>query len=297
MTSKFNASMFDSIRESLQKKVTSSSFQDFLKLEIGKTYVVRLLPNIENLDRTFYHYFNHMWTSLATNQLTSVLCPSTYGDRCPIDEYRFKVYRSGSEAEKEQSKILRRNENWLVNVYVISDPTNPDNEGKIKILRYGKQLNKVIHDATEGDDVQYFGHRVFDLSANGCSLRIKVDKNEGGYASYVSSKFLPASSISSLSEDVDAINTIYDNVKALDKVFESKSYEEVQHLLDTHYFCKESKPVPAKTQASTTVTHTSTGVTIKEDDDGIVTTNTNNSTENVDISDEERKMQEILNGL
>ena len=294
MASKFNVSMFDSIRESLQKKVTSSSFQDFLKLEVGKTYVVRLLPNIENLTRTFYHYYNHMWNSLATNQLTSVLCPTTFGDRCPIDEYRFKVYRSGSEAEKEQSKILRRNENWLVNVYVESDPTNPENEGKIKILRYGKQLNKVIHDATEGDDVKYFGARVFDLSENGCSLRIKVDKNEGGYASYVSSKFLPASSITGLSEDEQACNTIYDSVKELDKIFEVKSYDEIQHLLDTHYFCRESKPSPAKT---TTTTRTAVGVTIEEEDDGLVTVNTNNSTDSSELSEEERKMQEILNGL
>lgn len=284
--------MFDSIRESLQKKVTSSSFQDFLKLEVGKTYVVRLLPNIENLTRTFYHYYNHMWNSLATNQLTSVLCPTTFGDRCPIDEYRFKVYRSGSDAEKEQSKILRRNENWLVNVYVESDPTNPENEGKIKILRYGKQLNKVIYDATEGDDVKYFGARVFDLSENGCSLRIKVDKNEGGYATYVSSKFLPASPIIGLSEDEQACNAVYDGVKELDKIFEVKSYDEIQHLLDTHYFGKESKPAPTKT---TNTTRTSVGVVVEEEDEGLVTINTNNTES--DLSEEERKMQEILNGL
>ncbi len=289
--------MFESIRESLQKKASSSSFQDFLKLEIGKTYVVRLLPNIENLDRTFYHYYNHMWNSLSTNQLTSVLCPSTVGDRCPIDEYRFKVYRSGSDAEKEQSKILRRNENWLVNVYVISDPTNPENEGKIKILRYGKQLNKVIYDATEGDDVQYFGHRVFDLSENGCSLRIKVDKNEGGYASYTSSKFLPASSITGLSENVEKINEVYDNIKALDTIFELKSYDELQHTLDTHYFCKESKAVTTAPKTTNTVTtKTPVGTTVEEDDDGIYTVNTNNSA-STDLSEEERKMQEILNGL
>lgn len=287
--------MFESIRESLQKKVTSSSYQDFLKLEIGKTYVVRLLPNIENLDRTFFHYFNHMWTSLSTNQLTSVLCPSTYGERCPIDEYRFKVYRSGSESEKEQSKILHRNTNWLVNVYVVSDPTNPENEGKIKILRYGKQLNKVIVDATEGDDVQYFGHRVFDLSANGCSLRIKVDKNEGGYASYTSSKFLPANTIIGVSESADTMNNIYDNVKALDKVFETKSYDEVQHLLDTHYFCKESKPATAvatKPVAATTSSNHSAAA--EEDHEAVGVSSTN---ESLDLSDEERKMQEILNGL
>lgn len=297
MSTKFNTSMFESIRDSLMKKTTSSSFQDFLKLEIGKTYVVRLLPNIANLERSFYHYFNHMWTSLATNQLTSVLCPSTYGERCPIDEYRFKIYRSGSEAEKEQSKILRRNENWLVNVYVVSDPTNPDNEGKIKILRYGKQLNKVINDAISGDDAEFVGERAFDLSKDGCSLRIKVDKNEGGYASYVSSKFLPAGPISGVSDNEARTDEIYDNIKALDTIFESKTYEEVQHMLDTHYFCKvtdsptHTQAVPARNE------HKATQKTTEVTQDGITTINTNNSSSEEELSEEERKMQEILNGL
>lgn len=297
MTSKFNPSMFDSIKESLMRKTTNSSFQDFLKLEIGKTYVVRLLPNIENLNRTFYHYYNHMWNSVTTNQLTSVLCPTTWGDRCPIDEYRFKVYRTGSEAEKEQSKILRRNENWLVNVYVISDPTNPENEGKVKILRYGKQLSKIIVDATEGDDVQYFGHRVFDLSEGGCSLRIKVDKNEGGYASYVSSKFLPAGAISDVSDSSEKMNTIYDSIKSLDTIFETKSYDDIQQLLDVHYFGKAANTQVSPRPATLNTTSFSSN-TIEKEEDGITTINTNNTvSEDSDLSEEERKMQEILNGL
>jgi len=290
MTSKFNTSMFESIRESLQKKATSSSFQDFLKTEIGKTYVVRLLPNIENLDRSFYHYFNHMWTSLSTNQMTSVLCPSTYGERCPIDEYRFKVYRSGSDAEKEQSKILRRNENWLVNVYVISDPTNPENEGKIKILRYGKQLDKIITDAMSGDDAQYFGHRIFDLSEKGCSFRIKVDKNEGGYATYVSSKFLPASTVSGVSDNVNRTNEIYDGIKQIDTMFESKSYADIQQLLDIHYFGKTATVLAPQT--TSTVSSSASYKEVEEDSTPASFTDSSS-----DLSEEERKMQEILNGL
>lgn len=290
--SKFNTSMFESIKESLMKKSSNSSYQDFMKLEIGKTYVVRILPNIQSLDRTFYHYFNHMWTSLSTNQLTSVLCPSTYGERCPIDEYRFKVYRSGSEAEKEQSKILRRNENWLVNVYVISDPTNPENEGKIKTLRYGKQLNKIIRDATDGDDAQYFGAKVFDLSENGCSLRIKVDKNEGGYASYVSSKFLPASAIPGVSENESRMNEIYDGIKDLDKTFETKTYDEVQHMLNVHFFGKTDKPVTAPERSEQPVRH----VAEQHNEPDLEPVHSSSANEE-DLSEEERKMREILNGL
>lgn len=291
--------MFESIKESLLKKASNSSYQDFMKLEIGKTYVVRILPNVQSLDRTFYHYFNHMWTSLSTNQLTSVLCPSTYGERCPIDEYRFKVYRSGSEAEKEQSKILRRNENWLVNVYVISDPTNPENEGKIKTLRYGKQLNKIIRDATDGDDAQYFGAKVFDLSDAGCSLRIKVDKNEGGYASYVSSKFLPASAIHGVSEDEDRMNEIYDGIKDLDKTFETKSYDEIQHMLNVHFFGKTDKPATTTFTAPTQhhQAESSSDLNTFSVSNTKVESTTQDSDTEEDLSEEERKMREILNGL
>jgi hypothetical protein len=293
---KFNPSMFDSIKESLLKKSTSSSFQDFLKLEIGKTYLVRLLPNVENLDRSFYHYFNHIWKSLSTNELVSVLCPSTYGERCPIDEYRFKVYRSGTDSEKEQSKLLRRNENWLVNVYVISDPTNPENEGKVKTLRYGKQLNKIIRDALDGDDAEHFGSKVYDLTSAGCTFRIKVEENEGGYASYTSSRFLPASAVPGLDTE-EKINAIYDGVKDLDSVFEHKTYDQIQQLIDVHYFGKSvstpSAPVE-KTQSEININkpeHTHSVESIS------VTTSSITDSTDSDESEEERKMREILAGL
>ena len=293
---KFNPSMFDSIKESLLKKSTSSSFQDFLKLEIGKTYLVRLLPNVENLDRSFYHYFNHIWKSLSTNELVSVLCPSTYGERCPIDEYRFKVYRSGSDSEKEQSKLLRRNENWLVNVYVISDPSNAENEGKVKTLRFGKQLNKIIRDAIDGDDAEHYGSKVYDLTSAGCTFRIKVEENEGGYASYVSSRFLPPSVVPGLDNE-EKINAIYDGVKDLDSVFEHKTYDQIQQLLDVHYFGKSvsasSAPVE-KTQPETTINKPD--LTHSAETISVTASSITDSTDS-DESEEERKMREILAGL
>jgi hypothetical protein len=286
---KYNASMFDSIRQSLQQKPETSSTRDFLKLEVGKTYVVRLLPFVEDLDRTFYHYYSHAWTSVATNQFISVLCPTTWKDRCPIDEYRFKVYRDGTDQEKENSKMLRRNENWLVNVYVITDPTNPENEGKVKTLRYGKQLFKIINEATNGDDVKDVGSRAFDLSEEGCSLRIKVEKNEGGYATYVSSKFLPKGEIPGMTES--KADEIYSSVKPLDKVYEAKSYEDIKSILDTHYFGKQSSSSNKPQQNNTPTTASNKVVeAVKEDTSDI------NDTD-LDLTAEERKMQEILNNL
>lgn len=229
---KYSSNLFESIKDALNKKApTESSFKDFMKMETGKTYVVRLIPNLESPDRTFFHYFHHMWKSVATGNNISFLCPTTYGEKCPIEDYRGRAYRSKNETEIEKTRPIKRNESWLVNVFVIKDPTNPENEGKVKILRYGKQLNKIITDAITGDESDEFGVKIFDLSENGCNFKIKVEQNEGGYPTYVSSKFMSPSKLDGIS-DVDEIHNEY---KQLDKIFTHKTTEEIQELLNYHF--------------------------------------------------------------
>jgi hypothetical protein len=246
---KYSSNLFESIKDALNKKApTESSFKDFMKMETGKTYVVRLIPNLESPDRTFFHYFHHMWKSVATGNNISFLCPTTYGEKCPIEDYRGRVYRSKNETEIEKTRPIKRNESWLVNVFVIKDPTNPDNEGKVKILRYGKQLNKIITDAITGDESDEFGVKIFDLSENGCNFKIKVEQNEGGYPTYVSSKFMSPSKLDGIS-DVDEIHNEY---KQLDKIFTHKTTEEIQELLNYHFLGLEKgesqKEVPIHEQ-------------------------------------------------
>ena len=255
---KYNKSMFESIKDSMNKKQTTdnSAFKDILKLEKGNTYIVRLIPNVEDFDKTIFHYYSHIWQSRVDQKLVNVFCPNSYEERCPIDEYRGKIWKSKDEAAIEEVKPLKRNENWMVNVYVIKDPTNPENQGQVKILRYGKQLNNVIIEAISGEEAEEFGEKVFDLSENGCNLKIKVDENEGGYATYVSSKFQSPSKIEGL-EDVDSV---YSAIKPLDTLFQQKSYDEIQKILDKEWHCKsttepvvsdenDAEPLPTRPKA------------------------------------------------
>lgn len=229
---KYSSNLFESIKDALNKKApTESSFKDFMKMETGKTYIVRLIPNLESPDRTFFHYFHHMWKSVATGNNISFLCPTTYGEKCPIEDYRGRVYRSKNETEIEKTRPIKRNESWLVNVFVVKDPTNSENEGKVKILRYGKQLNKIITDAITGDESDEFGEKIFDLSENGCNFKIKVEQNEGGYPTYVSSKFMSPSKLEGISD----VDEIHDEYKQLDKIFTHKTTEEIQELLNYHF--------------------------------------------------------------
>ena len=246
-------SMFASIKDALAKPAQgSSTTSNIMRLKTGNTYVLRLVPNAKEPSKTFFHYYSHGWVSEATGQFQSAISPQTWGERDPIAEARYKISRTGSEEEKEKARALNRKENWLINVYVAKDPENPENEGKVKILRFGRQLHKIIMEAIEGEDADEFGERIFDLTKNGCSLKVKVEE-QGGYPTYVSSRFAAPTSLTGIT--ADTVNDVYDKVYDLENVFPVKSYDELTTMLNEHYHGVDGSapepesPVPTSTKA------------------------------------------------
>ena len=237
MTNMINSSIFQSIKSALAQENNNTGLSEILKTEIGNTYTVRLLP-AKDAKKTFFHFFTHGWTSFSTGQYVAALSLQTFGERDPIAEERYRIIRTGTGAEKEKAKSIGRSEKWLVNVYVVNDPKTPENNGKVKILRYGKQLQKIIEDAIQGEDADDLGARIFDLGPNGVNLKIKVEK-QGDYPSYVSSKFSMPSALPEL--DDEKAKKVYDNVFELDKVFTIRSADELKGMLDEHYYCRTVK--------------------------------------------------------
>jgi hypothetical protein len=271
--STFTASMFESIKGALTKnnETASSKIKDYLRCEVGNTYTVRLLPNVKDPSKTFFHYYSYGWNSLTTGQLVTAISPTTWNQRDPIAEERYRVLRNGTEKEKEKALAIKRRENWLVSVYVINDPVNADNNGKVKLLRFGRQLHKIVMDAIEGEEAAELGPRIFDLSPKGCNLRIKVEK-QGDYPTYVSSKFSTPKEIEGLEED--DFKKIYNNAFDLESYVSVKSYDELKTILDEHYHGTKDvddtadAPVQATTSAPTPVAKKAT-VKVAESDESI----------------------------
>jgi len=232
-----NNNIFQSIKSALAQSNTDSGLGNILKTEVGNTYTVRLLP-AKDPKNTFFHFYTHGWNSYATGKYVAATSPQTFGERDPISEERFRVLRSGTDAEKEKIKTIGRSEKWLVNVLVINDPVNAENNGQVKLLRYGKQLQKIILDAIEGEDADELGARIFDLGPQGVNLKIKVEK-QGDYPSYVSSKFSMPAAIADM-DDAKG-KKIYDSVYDLTKVFTIKSYDELKAMLNEHFYCNVVK--------------------------------------------------------
>jgi hypothetical protein len=239
MSKKSLDKLFDKIQDSLNKGVNSSestSFPEFLKLETGNAYEVRLIPNFDNPDDTFFHFRYHGWKSFATGNYVQFICPSIYGDPSPINIESWRIQNESDDEEfKEKSKALWRKEGWLANVYVVKDPVNSDNNGEVKVLKMGKQLKSKITEAMEDDDL---GMRIFDLSPNGCSFKIRVEKNDGGYPSYTNSSFRFPSEIEEIGDDEEKIDEIYSKAHDLTSFYTVKSYKELKDALDYHFYEK-----------------------------------------------------------
>jgi len=269
--STFTTSMFESIKGALTKnnESTSSKIKDYLRCEVGNTYTVRLLPNVKDPSKTFFHYYSYGWNSFATGQLVTVVSPTTWNQRDPIAEERYRVLRNGTDKEKEKALAIKRRENWLVSVYIVNDPVNQDNNGKVKLLRFGRQLHKIVMDAIEGEEAAELGPRIFDLSPKGCNLRIKVEK-QGDYPTYVSSKFSTPKEIEGVDED--SYKKIYNSAFDLESYVAVKSYDELKTILEEHYLGIKDveEPVTAVSTAPTPSVQVATPkkqkATVEEDD-------------------------------
>lgn len=253
----FTTSMFESIKEALAKSENSSGgnglYREILKFKAGNTYVLRLLPNIKSLKDSFYHYYVHGWNSFSTGEYVSAVSLQTIGQTDPIGVERYRIKKNGTEEEKAKAEQVKWQEQWFVNVYVVDDPVTPENNGTVKVMRFGKKLNKLIMAAISGDDSDEFGSRVFDLSANGCNLKLKAEK-QGEYVSYDSSRFTSPTDLG-LSEERQ--KEIYDSIHDLTAINPIKTEDEIIQIWKKHFVCEplpvvgSKAPVASEPSAST----------------------------------------------
>lgn len=245
MAKKFNAQMFDKIKESLKKseKTGSGLYTNIMKFPKGHTYTIRLIPNVENIDETFFHHYLNQWTSKKDGSFVSALSLRTLGERDPINEARWKLYKEWKDSspgkDEKFENPIKEKEQWLVNIYVIDDPSNPENNGKVKILNLGSQLKGIIDDAMNGDRADEFGPAIFDLSKDGADFKIKAEE-QGIYTTFIKSFFTSKTSLDLSDEEIDEV---YQNVFDLKQVHPVKTFDELQALLDDHFFCSEEQVV------------------------------------------------------
>ena len=172
-------------------------------------------------------------------------CLTTKNQQCPVCEHNTKLWNSGVEANKEIVRKQKRKLNYIANVYIVSDPKHPENEGKVKLYKFGK---KIFDKITEAMNPQFEDEKAinpFDLWA-GANFKLKIRKVEG-YQNYDRSEF---ESPSPLSEDDDNMEKIWKteySLKDMTDEKEFKTYDLLKARLDKVLGMNGDVPIPRTT--------------------------------------------------
>jgi hypothetical protein len=157
-------------------------------------------------------------------------CLTTKGQTCPVCEHNNKLWNSGIEANKTVARAQKRKLNYTANIYVVSDPKHPENEGKVFLFRFGKKIFDKITEAMNPAFEDETPMNPFDLW-KGADFKLRIRK-VAGYQNYDSSEF--ASPAPLLDDDAE-LEKIWKSQYSLQPLLadkEFKSYDELKTRLD-----------------------------------------------------------------
>ena len=190
--------------------------------------VIRFLPSKDSDDlpwvKVFSHYFQGPGGWYIEKSLTTI------GQKDPVYEFNGTLYNSGDEALKEQGRKQKRNVSYYANIYVVKDPSNPDNEGKVFFYKFGTTIFNKITEAISPKFEDEDAIDPFDMWS-GANFKIRI-KKKGDYLNYDDSAF---DKTSSLHSDEDFLEKVYNQIKPLSSFTSAesfKSYDQLKARLD-----------------------------------------------------------------
>ena len=233
---KFDVSMFERIKETLKKSdSTGGSFSDIMKFPAGHTYTIRLIPNVDDIDKTFYHHYMNSWINPSTGQFVSVLSLQTFNERDPINEERWKLYKefrkhTPSKDVKFDNPIDNK-EFWNVNALWVDNPENPELNGTVKVLKLGPQLKKIVDIHMTGARADEYGMSIFDLAKGGADFKI-VAETQDKYTTFENSFFTTKSKLNLSDDEIEAI---YEQVLDLTSIQPVKTRDELLEIFENQF--------------------------------------------------------------
>ena len=165
---------------------------------------------------------------------------TTIGENDPVGELNTQLWNSGSEANKEIARKQKRKLSFIANIYVVSDPKHPENEGKVFLFKFGKKIFDKISEAMNPQFEDEEAFNPFDMW-NGANFKLKIRKVEG-YQNYDKSEF---ESTGPLAEDSELENIWKSehSIKELLDDKEFKSYNKLKERLDKILGISDDAPV------------------------------------------------------
>mgnify|MGYP003325366705 CR=1 FL=1 len=216
-------------------KGEKKSYSDdrFWKPELDKSgngfAIIRFLPTPEGEEMPWVSYWDHGFQGPGGWYIEKSL--TTLNKQDPVSEYNTQLWNTGIEANKDQARKQKRRLHYVSNVYVVSDPKNPANEGKVFKYRYGKKIFEQLKEAISPQFEDEAAINPFDLRGEGANFKIKIRKVDG-YWNYDKSEFDSVTALADSDEKLDGIWKTQYSLQEFLAPTNFKSYDELKKRLD-----------------------------------------------------------------
>ncbi|MCH9021955.1 MAG: single-stranded DNA-binding protein [Planctomycetes bacterium] len=193
--------------------------------------VIRFLPAVEGEDIPWVRIFSHAYKG-PKGQWYIENCPTTISGDCPACKRNSELWNSGIDANKDIARKRKRRLQYISNVYIVSDPKNPENEGKVFLYKYGVKIFTKLMDAMDPDFEDEASINPFCFW-EGADFKIKIRRVKG-FVNYDKSEFASASKF--LDGNDEALEAMYAGQYKLQPFIDNsefKKYEELRNRVET----------------------------------------------------------------
>ena len=220
------------VKEVEKMNTTSGGADERLwKPEVDKTgngyAVLRFLPAPEGEEIPWVKLYSHAFQGPGGWYIENSL--TTVGKKDPVSDHNRELWNSGNESDKDVVRRQKRKLSYYANVYVVKDPTNPQNEGGVFLYKFGKKIFDKLMEAMQPEFEDESPINPFDFW-QGANFKLKIVKKDG-YWNYDKSEF---DKVSPLLEDDDALEALWKKQYSLAAVTapdQFKSYEDLEKRL------------------------------------------------------------------
>ena len=278
---KKSSSNFDAITKALETKMTpenqqsNNKYQDdrLWKPELDKTgngyAVLRFLPasNGEEMpwQRVWTHAFQDKGGWFIENSLT------TLNQKDPVSEENTRLWNTGIDSDKDIARKRKRKLSYYANVFVVSDPKHPENEGQVKLYKFGKKIFDKITEAMQPAFEDEQAINPFDFW-KGANFKLKIRKVDG-YWNYDKSEFEGVTPLKESDDDIKAIWEKQYPLKPFVDPSNFKTYDELKEKLNRVITCTQSTAtvdsvdLPPQTTTAVEMPKVSESAPVSDDDD------------------------------
>jgi len=203
--------------------------------------VVRFLPGKDG-NMEFVRYWDHGFKG-PTGQWYIEKSLTSIGQQDPVSEMNSELWATETDDNRALVRERKRRLHYVANILVESDPSNPENEGKVFLYTFGKKIFDKIMDQMQPQFQDEEPVNPFDFW-EGASFKLKI-RNVEGYRNYDKSEF---ASPAPLSNDDDELENIYNGLYDLNEFTDPSNYKTYDELKDRLQMVLGERPLSTPQQ-------------------------------------------------